>query len=117
MRLLATLLIALSLCGCANYLAERQAYLNTLIGLHEAELVQALGVPTRTLETGDTKFLAYTETRFQVVPPTPLPSGPWVLGDPFYPAQLVTWVCETTFTLGGGVVRSYTLRGNGCGWW
>ena len=40
--------VILLLAGCVNRLAEREAFLSTLVGISEADLVRSLGVPNRT---------------------------------------------------------------------
>ena len=61
------------------------------------------------------KFLTYEERRVEVVP-----GGPGFWGsEPFpyggFPPTATTLVCDTTFTVAGGVVRAFSLRGNACG--
>ena len=114
----ALLVLALLLGGCVNQLAQREAFLQQFVGKPEAELVQQVGVPTRTYETGGVKYLAYTESRVDLIPATPgFGFGPpfwgWYGGG--FPPQAVNLVCETTFAVSGGTVRSFTLRGNACG--
>ncbi len=116
MRWGASLLLLGLLAGCTNQLAARQAYLNQFIGHNESDLVQGMGVPTRSFETGGVTYLAYNESRVDVIPGT----AGW--GPPFwgwygggFPPQVVTLSCETTFAVSDGVVQSYTLRGNACG--
>ncbi len=103
--------------ACANQLTERQAFLNQFVGHPDFQLVQKLGVPARTYQTGGVKYLTYTESRLEFVPPLPPYGGPrwWVgaYGEP--PPQVVNLECETTFAVAAGVVKSYTLHGNGCG--
>src|SRR4051794_3272161 len=114
-RLLALLLIGF-LGACTDMLAARQAQLNTLIGRPEVELVQVMGVPTQTFETGGVRFLSYQQQQTQVIP-----ASPWYYYGPMpgfyggFPPQMVTWACDTTFQIVEGRVASYTLRGNGCG--
>ncbi len=112
------LALAILLVGCVNQLAQRQAYLAQFVGKPEAVLVQQLGVPTRSFETGGVRFLAYTESRVDVVPGIPAygfgpPYWGWYGGA--FPPQVVNLVCETTFAVSDGIVRSSTLRGNACG--
>ena len=115
-RPLLACLCLLLLCGCANLLAQRQAFLNKFVGRPEQELVPQLGVPDRTYETGGTRYLAYDESRVDILPG--MPPGPlWYYGwyGGGFPPQVVTLQCETTFAVVDGVVKSYTLRGNACG--
>jgi hypothetical protein len=112
------LVLALLLGGCVNLLAQREAFLQQFVGKPDSVLVQQLGVPTRSYETGGVKYLAYTESRVDLVPSTPaLGFGPpfwgWYGGG--FPPQVVNLVCETTFAVTDGTVRSFTLRGNACG--
>jgi hypothetical protein len=118
MRRLALLLLAASLIGgCVNQLALRQAQLSQLVGHPESDLIQQMGVPDRTYETGGVKYLAYSDSRVDFIPATPFPYGPpywgWYGGG--FPPQVVNLICETTFAIQGGLVRSFTLRGNACG--
>lgn len=114
-------LIAALVAGCVNQLAQREARLNLFIGQPESMLVQALGVPDKSIETGGVKYLAYNERRLDVIPGSPsyFP-GMWPYGwygpyGPSIPPQVINLECETTFAVTGGIVRSYTLRGNACG--
>ena len=118
MRRAILILLVLLVAGCANQLAVRQAYLNQFVGQPESVVVQQMGVPTRSIETEGVKYLAYTESRVDVVPG--LPAYGW--GAPYWgwygggiPPQVVTLTCETTFAVSNGAVQSYTLRGNACG--
>ncbi len=117
MRRLAPVLLAGLLAACANPLAARKARMSQLIGKSETDLVQAMGVPVRTYETGGTKFLAYEERRIEIVPGSPFAygSGPY---PGFYggmPTQVLNLVCDTTFTVVNGAVTGFSLRGNACG--
>lgn len=121
------LLTALAVSGCANYgLQQRQAELAPLIGHTEQDLVQRMGVPTRTYETGGTKYLAYNESRTEFEPGF----GPYYAGGFYgrglyggfggyyggFPPEVIQRNCETTFEVAGGAVRSFALRGNSCGY-
>ncbi|MBU6498555.1 MAG: hypothetical protein KGJ41_00535 [Rhodospirillales bacterium] len=120
-RVLSLLLLPLflPLSGCANGLAARQADLARFVGQSETTLVQELGVPTRSFESGGHRFLAYVEQRTDVLPGVPYLNpwapwgGPW--GYDFGPSRVVTSACETTFDIVGGTVRGFSLRGNACG--
>ena len=102
--------------GCADPRAARQAELATWVGRPEVALVQAMGAPSRTYETAGMKFLTYEDPRFEVVPGAPiyLEPGPFWYGGGF-PPTAINLACDTTFTVSGGVVRAYSLRGNACG--
>jgi hypothetical protein len=104
------------LAACADTLAARQAYLSKFVGQPETAVVQAMGVPNRTIETGGIRFLAYDERRVDVVPGMP-GYGPWFNGwyGGGFPPQVVERKCETTFEIADGSVRAFTLRGNACG--
>lgn len=116
MRRNTLLLLAGLLAGCVNQLAVRQAQLSQLIGQPEAALIQQIGVPDKTYEVGGLKYLAYVEQRVDIMPGypsyTPYFSG-WYGGG--FPPQVINLVCETTFQVSEGKVKSFTLRGNGCG--
>ncbi len=114
-RFAALLLAAAGLTGCTNTLAQRQARLTPLIGRPVGDLIQQLGVPNRTFETGGVKYLAYDQTHVQVLPGAPgagFWSGGWGSG---IPPEIIQWRCETTFAVADGLVRSFALHGNGCG--
>ncbi len=113
---------ALALAGCANGIAQREAELAPLVGQPESAVVQRLGVPTRTYETGGEKFLAYNQSRLDYEPGF----GPYYggfygrgfYGGGFYgggfPPEIIQRDCETTFELANGAVKSFALRGNSC---
>ena len=110
----AAMLVALA--GCANGLAERRAELSQWVGQPETMLLGAMGAPSRTYETSGMKFLTYEDRRVEVVPGSPSYFGPgpfWFGGG--FPPEAVTLLCDTTFTVAGGVVRAFSLRGNACG--
>ena len=121
------LLPALAACALNNG-EERRAYLTSLVGAPEAELVRQLGVPTRSFETTGRRFVAYDERRVDVYPGGPFFGGfggyggfgyggfgsGLGLGYAFLP-QVVERGCETTFEIGDGRVQSWALRGNACG--
>jgi hypothetical protein len=102
--------------GCTDQRAERQAYLSRFIGQPESMLVQQMGVPTRSFETGGVRYLAYNEHRIDIVPGGPT-FAPYYLGwyGASFPPQVIEWNCETTFEVTAGTVKSFMLRGNACG--
>lgn len=106
--------------GCANHLVARRAYLNSLVGESELQLVRQMGVPTRSFALDGEKFLAYDHRwlefapGFYAGPPWWGPGwGPWGWGAS--PPLLVQRGCETTFEIIDGKVASYSLRGDSCG--
>jgi hypothetical protein len=102
--------------GCADQLAARQAYLSQFVGQPEGAVVQQLGVPSRSFETGGVRYLAYTEHRVDIIPTFPSYSPfftGWYGGG--FPPQVVDLQCETTFEVSDGTVKAFTLRGNACG--
>lgn len=112
------LLGALALAGCGDGGAARRAYLDSLVGRPEQEVVRQFGVPLRTYETGGRKFLAYDDRRLDIIPDPFLVHG---FGGPAfgyfysgYPPLVVERGCETTFEVAGGRVQSWSLRGGEC---
>ena len=112
-----SILGVLLLTGCGSSLAERQAELARWIGRPETELVQAMGAPNRSYETENIKVLTYEDSQVFIWPGTPywqtLGPYPWGTGGSL-PPQAINSVCDTTFTVSGGVVKAFSLRGNGC---
>ena len=118
MRRVILLMLVVLLAACVNQLAARQAYFSQFVGHPEADLVQQIGVPSRTYETGGVKYLAYTESRVDMVPGFPAygyggPYWGWYGGG--FPPAVVNLTCEATFAVSDGIVRSFVLRGNACG--
>lgn len=116
MRCAALLPLVALLGACTNQLAQRQAYLNQFVGQPEAALVQAMGVPSRSFETGGVTYLAYSEQRTSFLPGAPS-YAPFYFGGygGAFPPQIVQLDCETTFQIVDGKITTYTLRGNACG--
>ncbi len=123
MRRFLTLLAVLGITAC-SYGVDRRAYLATLVGQPETELIRQLGVPSRTYEAGGRKFVAYTERRTTVYQGGPFfggfGGGFGYLGAGYgyygaFPSQVLERGCETTFELGEGRVLTWSLRGNSCG--
>lgn len=119
-RVLPLLLAALT--GCAPAF-DRPAFLATLVGQPEAEVVRRLGVPSRTYEADGRKFLAYSERRSELIGGGPFFGG-FGFGSGFggsgfgysaaFPAEIIERDCETTIEVGGGRVVAWSLRGNAC---
>jgi len=112
----AILLAVAALTGCTNLLEQRQAYLSQFVGQPDSALVQQMGVPSRSYETGGVKYLAYDEHRIDIIPGSPT-FAPFYMGwyGAGFPPQVVELTCETTFEVSDGTVKAFTLRGNACG--
>jgi hypothetical protein len=96
-------------------LAEREAYSAQFVGQPEADLVRQLGVPTRTIESGDARFLAYVETRRDYIRPIPgFALRHYLEGADYLPTQVIERTCETTYEIAAGKVAVVRIRGNGC---
>ncbi len=111
----------LALAGCAYPNPQHVAQVNALVGKSETDLVHALGVPSRTYETGGHKFLAYSWSRLESTPGSP-GFGPWWGGYGYwgggwgggFPPEIIQRDCETTFDLQNGIVQSWNFKGNAC---
>ncbi len=108
--------LPLLLAACTGGLAARQARLQAFVGRPVNDVVQAMGVPNRTYEANGVTYIAYVEQRSDLIPTSPFLGPGWGYGwyGPF-PPQVVTWRCETTFQVVGGIVRGFNLTGNACG--
>lgn len=115
--------VLLAVAGCEPGVS-RATYLGQFIGLTEPELIAAVGVPVRSIESGGVKFLAYSDRRVDIIPGSPgfpgygPPFGPYGYGGGYgfggLPPQAIERDCETTFELVDSRVRSFKLRGNAC---
>jgi hypothetical protein len=116
MRRAILLVLAGLMAGCADQLAARQAYLSQFVGQPEGVVVQQLGVPSRSFETGGVRYLAYNDRRIDIIPTFPSYS-PFFTGwyGAGFPPQVVDLQCETTFEVADGTVKAFSLRGNACG--
>lgn len=113
----AAVLGALGLLGAAacTPVPPLEARLQPWIGRGEAELVTAFGVPAGTYVVGDTKFVQFEQQRTQIIPsdyPFYRPFGRF--GPVTMPPATVIIGCAVTFALRGGVVESFSYRGDGC---
>lgn len=115
MRWLGVAVAAVSLTSCTGELAERQAELQHWIGQPENQLVAAMGAPNRVYDSGSTKVLTYEDVYLQQGPSAPYYFGPGPVGPTGFSGTVYRTVCNTTFTIGDGVVKAFSLRGNGCG--
>ncbi|HQT75385.1 MAG TPA: hypothetical protein PLX84_15785 [Acidiphilium sp.] len=116
---LAAPVAALMLAGCAvgPSLAER---MSGYVGRPESALVAALGVPDRRITVDGTTYFAYVERSYSAQPgvgaPFPGFYGPYYgpYYGPVFPPATYTRQCTVTFALKGGMVKTFTLRGNDC---
>jgi hypothetical protein len=109
---------SLLLAGCVNELAQRQAELTRWVGRPETELVSEMGAPNRSYATGGITVLTYEESRVDIIPGSPFYQGYgpyWWGAGPGLAPQALNLRCDTTFTVAGGVVQGFSLRGNDCG--
>jgi hypothetical protein len=106
------------LAGCAYPNPQHVAALNALVGKSEADVVRSYGVPVRSVETGGSKFIAYSTHRIESFPEGPYWGygwrGGWGWGGGFGYPDIEQFDCETTFELQGGIVKTWSLRGNAC---
>jgi hypothetical protein len=115
MRFVGLVVAAGALAGCTGELAERRAELSQWVGQPEAQLVAAMGAPNRIYDSGATKFLTYEDVYAQEGPTGPYYFGPGPAGPTGFSGVRYTTVCDTTFTVTGGIVKAFSFRGNGCG--
>ena len=106
--------LAAGAAGCATGPTLEQRML-PLVGRSEGDLVAALGVPVRTYEADNRKFLTFEERRSYIVAGDPfLYRGYSRFGPYFSPPGYIVRVCEITFTLRGGQAEGFSTRGDGC---
>ncbi len=117
MRLTLLPLLGLAACAVGPTLDERLA---GYVGRTELEVVSALGVPTRSYETGGQKFLQYEERR-TVAFPAGFGGGPFIgpygrgfYGGGYVGTQYAPVQCDVTFALQADRVVGYSFRGQGC---
>ncbi|AQS84862.1 hypothetical protein A0U92_08810 [Acetobacter aceti] len=133
-------LMLVSLTACSGPTKEQRRQLDALVGKTEVDVVRAFGVPTRTFLANNHLFLAYIDNETQYYPGSmgwgwgwggPGWGGPgwggwggmggwggwgmggWGMGGGFPPSYYNS-VCQTTFELSEGLVRGWTMRGDGC---
>jgi hypothetical protein len=101
----AILCTALLLQGCATREGfERR--MSAYVGGSEADLVASLGVPVRTYQVENRRFLQFERRR---VLASSTPGWGWGWG-----MDVETLDCSTTFEIANGRVESFTSRGNDC---
>lgn len=107
-RIAYVLLAALPiLAGCATRQGFEQR-MSAYIGRSEGDLVASLGVPLRTFESGNRRFLQFERRR---VTADSMPGWGWGWGSA---VEVQSWDCSVTFEVAGGRVESFTSRGNDC---
>ncbi len=115
MRWSGMLVAASLLTGCAGELAERQGELRHWIGQPEAQLVGAMGAPNWVYASGGTKVLTYTDGSAREGSGAPYVFGPGLVGPTGSGRTTYRPGCDTSFTISDGIVKAFSLRGNGCG--
>ena len=107
------------LAGCATG-PDLKARNAALVGQTESALIRKLGMPDRRITVGDTTFFAYARTEYGRVPgsiggPLFIDQRPVPYGfTPTVAPKLLVNSCTTTFVIEGGLVKSFTMRGNDC---
>ncbi len=118
-------LSALLLGGCGLFgQPDRRTQLDQLIGKPETAVIEALGVPNKTVEASDREFLTYSDRRADTADSFPgydFYGGFDGYGSLGYRKQgfeanpaLYERLCETAIEIIKNKVSSYTLRGNSC---
>jgi hypothetical protein len=107
------LLAATLLSGCATYISGQQrAGLDYFVGKPTEALVNGLGPPTHTWQSGDTGYTAYTYKT-----PVRIPSEPGFI-QPGTDAKSTAWIdtdaCTATFMSRHGVVQAWRLTDDAC---
>jgi hypothetical protein len=113
---LAALVAAMA--GCSP-LAQRQAGAARFVGQPETVLTRARGVPDSIQVSAGLRLLTYRDWQAETVPGAPFcfGPGPFCGGGGFPPPPPTELACDTTFSVGGGTVLGFSLRGPGCAWY
>ena len=96
---------ALLLLGCATRAGFEQR-MNAFVGQPEVALVQALGVPARSFELENRRFIQYERHRVMA---ESYPGWGWRGG-----VDVQALDCSATFEIVDGKVASFSSRGNDC---
>ncbi|MBR2123758.1 MAG: hypothetical protein IJ934_01055 [Acetobacter sp.] len=125
-RLSLLTLVVCPLVACQGLSKQQRKLLNSLIGKHIDDVIQAFGVPNRKFVSGNHTYLAYVNQQTDYT----MPMSGWGWGGPGWgpgwgwgwggwggwgtPGMAYTYTCQTTFELVNGIVTKWTRRGNGC---
>ena len=112
--------VALLLGACAT--AEKyEAVLKTWVGSNESSLISAWGPPDSVYENAGEKYLTYSKSSTGYVPGTAPSYSTRIIGNTAYtttyggsPGYAYNQNCKTTFTLLGGIIKSWRYEGNAC---
>lgn len=120
LSLLATLWLIVLSAGCATT-AQYDRALNALVGLSEAELVQQLGRPNRSYDSGGFRYLVYESRDTAYIPGTA--NGYQTMGQGVHerrmaiggsPDTTIEATCTTTFEIDQAKVVAWSHKGNYC---
>ncbi len=110
--------VVLAACTPASQRQDLATRLSVFVGRGEADLVREMGVPSRSYETGGSRFLAYASTTTTVYPGYYGGYGGWGWRGPYYGGwgapEVIRNTCEATFELRNQRILGVAVRGNGC---
>ena len=115
---------AFLLSSCVSYSEPRMTtkeVMETWIGHNESSLISSWGIPTRTYESGNQKFLEYTYGRTSYTTSTNanLRNNPYTCNQYYCPPPTATtyqnqYWCTYTITVENSIIRSAKWQGNNC---
>ncbi|MGE5538570.1 MAG: hypothetical protein ACM30I_08115 [Gemmatimonas sp.] len=109
--------VALVTAGCATEAHYRES-LSRWMGASESQLVSEWGVPERSYQVGDAKFLAFVDKHLQSVGGSSGWCSTGKKGQPYCmpptAPHLQEFRCETTFQIRNSVVVQWRYEGNNC---
>lgn len=119
MRIIPLLAMAI-VSGCATQ-GKYEAKLNSMIGYSEIDVVSTFGLPERSYEIGEHKFIKYSDNSTGYIPATSPSYTTTFIGNKAYTqayggtsAINVDFNCNTTFDIVDGYVRDWRISGNNC---
>ncbi|HHM5293883.1 TPA: hypothetical protein ACRMRV_006294, partial [Pseudomonas aeruginosa] len=108
------------LAGCATT-AKYENVLNSWVGSSEIDLIRAWGPPQQAYNSGESRFITYTNSSNIYMPGVSPSYTTTYYGNTAYttssggsPAQNIPLSCTTTFELKNGVILSWQWQGNHC---